>query len=275
MRALIAPTLLAALAAAPATSQEPAHPFPAFSIRLGGYFVTSDTRLGLGAELDDELSEVDFEEDFDLSSDETLAAVRLEWHPGEGRHMFRVGYYDLSRSGRQTLAERDITWGDVTYPVGAEVSTTFDQRTYELDWTWWLLRRERGGFGPVLGVTVLDLDARATALITSGPLSLELTESASSTVPVPTIGLAGRFQPASKLWIGGEVRVLEGIEYDEVEGDALIVEVGLEWLVLEHLSLGASWNRFDIDARLDEDAFDGTLDLETTGVQLYGRLVFD
>lgn len=259
-----APVLLALALAAPAGAQREL--FPGFSVRAGGYLLSNETTVGLRGD------NVDLERDFGLGNDQTLGTLWLEWQPGE-RHLFRLGFYQFSLDGRRTL-ERTIDWGGVTYPAGAEVSVELKQTVYEGDWTWWLWKGERGAFGTALGATVLELSARADAQVRAGNETREFHQEATATAPVPTIGLAGRVQPFSQLWLDAEVRILPGVQFDNVEGDALYVSASAEWQALRHVNLGVNWSLFEIDADIDAARFDGHLDLANSGAQAYVRFVF-
>ena len=260
----VVPALLGLAAAAPAAAQREL--FPTFSVVAGAYVLTNDTTVGLRGQ------RVNLEDDFDLAGDETLATVRLEWQPGE-RHLFRLGYYRLSLDGGRTI-DRNITWGGVTYPAGASASAELEQTVYEADWTWWLVKRERGAFGAALGATVLEFDARADAELRVGNNTLNFHQDASVTAPVPTIGLAGRVQPLSQLWLDAEARILPGVQFDNIEGDALYLSASAEWQALSHLNVGVNWSSFTIDAVVEDSNFDGDLDFTNSGFQLYVRFVF-
>ena len=260
-----APILLALALASPAAAQREL--FPTFSMRAGGYLLGNDITVELRGG-----DRVDLEKDFGLDGDQTLATVWLEWQPG-ARHLFRLGYYNLSLEGGRIL-DRTIDWGDVTYPASASVSVELEQTVYEGDWIWWLVKRERGAFGTALGATVLELSARADGELRVGQSTRESHQSAEATAPVPTIGLAGRVQPLSQLWLDAEVRILPGVQFDNVEGDALYISTSAEWQALRHVNLGVNWTLFEVDADVDSDRLDGHLDFTNSGTQAYVRFIF-
>ena len=259
------PVLRALTLAAPAAAQREL--FPVFSVRAGAYVLSNETTIGLsGGE------NVDLERDFGLDAEQTLASLWLDWQPAE-RHLFRLGYYKLSLDGGRRI-DRTIDWGDTTYPAGAEVSVELEQTVYEVDWTWWLVKGERGAFGTALGATVLEFSASADAEVRIGNSTRQLHEDAEATAPVPTIGLAGRAQPLSQLWLDVEARILPGVQFDNIEGDAMYLSASAEWQALRHLSLGLNWTGFEVDATVDDSRFDGDLDFTNSGTQLYARFIF-
>ena len=65
---------------------------------------------------------------------------------------------------------------------------------------------------------MLEFSANADAQVRIGNSTRQLHEEAEATAPVPTIGLAGRAQPLSQLWLDVEARFLPGVQFDNIEG---------------------------------------------------------
>lgn len=244
--------------------------FPTFAADLGGYLITSNTSGTLAAGSGDLGQEVDFEDDFGIADDRSVAAVRLEWQPLE-HHMFRLAWFELARDGSRTLA-RDIDWGGVVYPASATVTAELTNTVWEVDWTWWLYRRERGAFGLELGATLLDLSIEASARVQVGQSFEERRREASTTAPVPTIGIAGRGQLGDRFHVNGVARFLPGVSIDNIDGDALVLSASGDWMFTDNFGLGINWSSFSIDAEIDDSNYHGTLDLTYSGVQIYARL---
>lgn len=245
--------------------------FPTFSVRAGGFAVSNGTDVRLDAAAGDGIgTEIDFEKELGLDSDLNLLTVGLEWLPLE-RHQFRVAYFRTGRSGSESLLDREIEWGDQVYPVGAEISGEFTSTYIELDWTWWLFKGDRGGFGPTLGVMYLDLSAGLAAHFHIGSLDLRFSREASATAPIPSIGVEGRGAILRSLFVLGYVRFLPDVTIGNISGDALQFNAALEWMPLEHAGLGVAYHGFGIDAEIDDSSYNGALNLDTDGFQLYGR----
>jgi hypothetical protein len=266
---LLAAALLALPGATPAAAQPQL--FPTFSVRAGGFAVSNGTNIRLDADAGDAIgTEIDFEKELGLDNEVSLATVQIEWLPGE-RHQFRAAYFRTSRDGQRTLVDREIEWGGQTYPVGAELSGEFTSSYYEVDWTWWMYKQERAGFGPTLGVMVLDLSAAVAARFEIGPIDVALRREASATAPVPTIGLEGRGSILPRLFLQGYIRFLPDVSIENISGDAVQYNAAIEWMPIDHAGLGFAYHGFGINAEIDESSYNGGLDLKTDGFQLYGK----
>src|SRR5436190_23387099 len=116
-----------------AAAQEPQAPaklepytnlYKTFSLGVGGAaYANFDTTLRVDS---DALvgAVVDLEDT--LGVDDTAAVLRVDANYNfDHYHGIAVGYYDIRRSGRRTLAE-DITFGDRTFAAGSSVDHEFN-----------------------------------------------------------------------------------------------------------------------------------------------------
>jgi hypothetical protein len=251
----------------PAAAQSTA--FPAFTARLGGYVLESNTKIRLDA-LGSNGSEVEFEDELGLDKNQNLAVVNLEWQ-ATNRNLFRLGYYSVDRSGERTLTDRSITIGGVNYPIGSKVSADVKTSVYEVDWTFWLIRGGRSGLGAALGASVLDLDASASAQVHVGNFTQTRSSDASVTTPIPSIGLEGRAEITPRFLLLGYARVLPNITVGDVNGDALQYNAAAEWMPFSHAGIGISYHGFEVNDEVDAENYNGGLELHTSGWQLYAR----
>jgi len=268
-KALLAATLFAFFGVAGAHAQ--ATLFPKIVVRAGGFALGNDTKIRLDGGVQG--TEVDFESDFGVESSVTLAKVGIEWLPAK-RHQFRLGYYESGRSGRRTLIDRQIVWGGDVYPIGAEVSSDFRNRVFEVDWTWWLMKRQQAGLGVTLGATVLDLRAAADARVQAGSNVQHFHHDASATAPVPTVGVEGRAEIRPRLFVQGYARFLPKVHIQDISGSALQYSGTLEWMPFDHVGVGVGWHAFEVNADVDDTSFRGVLDLQTRGWLTYARFAW-
>ncbi|MEO8275403.1 MAG: hypothetical protein ABI639_04245 [Thermoanaerobaculia bacterium] len=260
-----------ALVGAPAALCAEAELFPAGWVRLGGGVLTNDTKVGLASGAGDR-AVVDLGRDFGLGERETVGFVALGWLPAK-HHEFRFSYFQAGFSGGDAIG-RTFHWNGQTYPVGASTEADLDVKVYELDWTWWILRQEKAGLGLEIGATVLDLALDASARFQLGDIIEVRRETASTTAPVPTVGIAGRAEVVPGLFLDASARWLSGVRIDEVEGDALQIQAALEWMITRNFGVGAGYQRFAFDGDLSQTGFRGTLDFTLDGLQAYAKFAW-
>lgn len=261
------------LVAAPAAAQDRSPLWEGGSLRVGGYFTSSDSSLRIDASGTVSGTEVDFENDFGLESKRTVGSAELDLFPGE-RHELSLRYFALTRTGSRKI-DQSFRIGGVVYPVDVTVSAKLETWQAELAYTYWFLHGERFGAGASLGAVELSAKASATARVpVAGNQIVELSESASAQVPVPLFGVQVRGLVAPPVVATGGVRLLPNVKVGNDRGDLWIGDVGLEWRVLPHLGIGAGYEISRLRVDLNETRWRGKADLTTRGVEGFLRLAW-
>lgn len=270
-----AAVLAAALAARAASGQDVGNfPFDRFSIAAGSFYQSTDANLRLDAGTVNAGTLISFEDDLGLDKSDQLLRIDVEWRPFN-RSQFTAGYYELTREGSRSLG-RDIVFGDTVFPVRASIETDFDFQYAELYYTFWAVKQERGGFGINFGASALSFDTSLTAQaeLPGGGGTVRLEESASTDLPIPLIGVEGRYALTPRFLIAGNVRILPKVQIEDYEGEALTYGARLEYRLFRHFGLGASWSSFNIDAEVEKQRFLGALDFTIEGAQAFVRVGF-
>ncbi len=250
------PPLAPALAPTPTTVAPQAAPelerydniYRRATLRVGGVLfgsfgttarVSSD--IGVGAILD-------FEDL--LGIDRSDQVFRLDGsYAFNDRHSVVVGYYDIDRSGSETLTE-GIEVGDVVIPAG-DVRSSFGTKIFKLSYRYNFVTDARTVIGASFGAHTMRLNLG----LESGAFDIE--ESFGATVPVPLVGLHAAYalSPTWSLYSTGEALQ---VSIDDYGGTIIDFRLGLNWDAFEHVGLGVEFNSF----RMDIDAEDGNLDAE-------------
>lgn len=134
-------------------------------------------------------TDVDAEDDLGLETSRLEPRFAVRWRPWR-RHEFEAGYQFARRSGAQTL-QRDITFGDSTYPAGLDVGTTLNSDQAFFGYRFAFLAKPRSQVGVAIGAGALLLDAALAALGTGG--QEQYSQSQNVTAPIGSVGVYGRF----------------------------------------------------------------------------------
>jgi hypothetical protein len=156
---------------------------------VGAFYVTQSsteirlfsTDLPLGARLN-------VEKDLGVRDSFTVPRMTLGWRFGK-RHVLTGGYYDLSRDGVKRLDRTIELPGDIEFPVGVKVATTFTIRVSKLQYTYLFHRDEKVTLGIGAGLFVARLGAGLSITGNVGPQ--QQTPPAfheSITAPLPVFG---------------------------------------------------------------------------------------
>jgi hypothetical protein len=266
---------LALLAAAPFEARADETPFDdRFVFDAGTYFMGSETSIRA-----DELGGVDLgtrfraEDVFDLE-DETVFRLEGAWR-FKPRHGLRLMYFDSSRRRTRTL-DRDIEFGDESYPVGASATMKFDFTVTELAYRYSMVKNDNFELTGSFGIHNIDfgmaIDAELTGPGGGGTYSAE--GSASTNAPLPVLGLGVNWRMASQVYLLAHAQYFQ-VEYGDIDGSLMDLQAGVLWQFSKRVGAGAAYNRFSLDVGAsDDDSFRGELEWTYAGPQLFLRAVF-
>ncbi len=262
-----------ALAALEEKHAEPSDSFwPAFQACLGGAFLGNfNTEFRLSANNANAGTDVDFERDLGFDSSANLfradAYYRFNRH-----HRINFSYFDIRRDSSKRL-QRDIQWGDETYPVDATVSAFFDTKVVKLSYQWTFLPYDTWELGVSIGFHWIRLSTGIAA--GNLALSTEFVQNA----PFPVIGLHGEWHVAKHVRLVGYGDFLS-VHLENVGSlqklDRYLIDamVGVEADVLGPVGLGLGYNFFDLNATVANDNFSLQGNYRYQGLLLYGTVSF-
>ena len=231
--------------------------FDRSSFSLGTYIADYDTTIRLSG-LAGSGTEVDIEEDFGLDDSSTNILIHFDYR-FRPRHRLDVVYYDLSRDGFKDV-QRDIDFGDITFPIGASVATSFDYRILKLVYSYSFLQKPKYELALAGGIYTADFDVKAINTDTGDQ------ESEDNIIPVPLIGMRGAYMFNSRTILHGRVEYLT-LSTSDGEANYLDSTVSLRYRFGENLGAGLAYNFVSIDGE-DKDS-DDEGDFEYQGILLF------
>ena len=128
-------------------------------IGVGAFFAHSDAKVFL---TDGTATvPVNLETDFNLDDTEVSVPVDVAWRIGRF-HRIGFGFFQLKRSGVNDLVV-PVDVGDVTFPAGETVQTSFDTSFYELAYAFSLIRDSQKELSLIGGIQVSDISYRSAS----------------------------------------------------------------------------------------------------------------
>jgi hypothetical protein len=265
--ALAAVSLLACLATARAddAAAVPVDDANTVSLKLGAFLVTDiNTTLSLRTASGGGGTLIDFGDTLGGETSADIFRFDANWTI-KGPHHLLGSWYDINLDGRRVI-DREIEWGDQTYPINATIDSSFDTSIYKLSYGYTFRRGQMHEYSALIGVHVMRLGTR---LSVSGGSTAASTEGFEVTAPLPALGLGWTAHWTDRFQTQAIIQYFGISVDDKIEGHFMDFLVSAEYQVSKHFSVGAGFNRFDIDV----DATRGplTLSLENTynGFLLY------
>ncbi|MCH7911111.1 MAG: hypothetical protein IIB38_16045 [Candidatus Hydrogenedentes bacterium] len=216
------------------------------------------------------LADIDLERDLGLDDSDTVftgeLVLRLTRH-----QRLEFGYMSLNRSASKVLSST-INFGDETFNVSTNVSTTLDIDVYRFAYGYSFVNSGTTEFGVTLGVHILDINASITDTATV------ISEQADVTAPLPNVGVYFGRVLTKSLAVVGKVQLFL-VEVDEFDGQLVNATIALEYLPFRrvlggHMLIGAGYSVFDLDFDSTSSDFTGGLDFEVSGPIVYAGLRF-
>jgi hypothetical protein len=262
----LAPLALAAfLASSPAWSAEPdaaipssypveAFPEEKFALRLGSFLVTDiQTTIGLHNDNTGQGGDfINFGDTLGVETSVNIFRADADWYVS-GPHLVQASWYDINLTGHRTL-DREIHWGDETFPVNATLDSGFRTQIYKLSYGYTFHRGERHEFTALIGAHIMSLETSLSAP------SLGRAERFEVTAPLPAIGLGWNAHWTPRFQTRATVQYFGISIEDKIEGHFVDALLSAEYRLNKNFSVGAGYNYFDLNI----DAHKGPLTLSVT-----------
>lgn len=264
-------SLLAQDSVSEATNDSVQYKWERFSVNMG-FFLTSlysdisisGTQAGLGVNLN-------LEDALGLNSSSFVFRGETSYNFGSKRRSHvRLGYFGLIRNSSKVL-ESDIEIGDEVYPVGTEVSTTYDVHIIRSLYDYAYFQDERISLGVSAGLYVLPVNFS----IGTGNI---IDEAAKFIAPLPVFGIHNIIFITPKILLKQNLEILY-MNTANFQGSISDLNVYVEYNPLKHLGLGVGFNSFNFHFSTTqefEDIFElkGSIGTGFSGFLLYARYYF-
>jgi len=246
-------------------------PWERFSFSLGGFITAINSDVSLGAKGIN--LEVNVEDALDLDSSVSVFRVDGLWRFSRNlRHRLDLGWFDISRDGSTTLLQ-DIEIGDTLFPLGTEVTSSFDLQVFKGAYSYSFFQDDRMDMGVSFGIFVMPISFEIDA---SG--GFEGHESESITAPLPVLGIRTDFAITPKIFLKYNLDFFY-LEIDQFEGAVTDNKLVLEYNAFKNIGFGIGLERFNIYIKAeDEDYpnidFNGTFEFSYFGLMAYCKIYF-
>jgi hypothetical protein len=241
---------------------------------VGYFFLSTDMRVRVDGETSDVVgSDVDFDDTFGIGDFDRFRADLL-WRI-KPRHLLRAMYFKNNRHAIRSI-ERDVTFQDETFPVGATVDAHSDLTVAQLSYEYAFLRRENYELAGGIGVHYVDLGLSLGASISAqgNQASRRADANASSNAPLPVLGLRWMWRLPHDFYVGAQLQYFY-LDFDPYKGSLTDLKASVVWQATDHVGIGLGYNdfgfRFDIS---DRGNFDGRLRWNYGGAMAFATFMF-
>lgn len=272
MRAFHVFTACAVLAVLPCTVHAQAtQPWEKGSFQIGGFITSSDTEMRVDSDRGGVGAVVNVEDALGVKGEKNTYRIDTFYRFGETRrHQVDLHYFDSRRSGDRVVNDT-IQVGNSTFPVGAQVSTEFDLKFINLDYSYAFFQDDRVRLSVAGGLHTTGVHYKLESP------GLALAEDQSYTAPLPVAGLRGEVAVTERWRLKAGLDLFY-LKYDRYTGTLADSTLAVEYLPFKHAGVGLGLNSLRMKIEAEGDAGGPNLNSELkfnfTGLLLYAKFFF-
>ncbi|SNT04382.1 Outer membrane protein beta-barrel domain-containing protein [Sphingomonas laterariae] len=242
-------------------------------IEAAAYWPRVDTNVRVASTGSQDIgTDIDLESDLDLDKNEVLPSVFVGARLG-GNFSVSAEYYALTRKGERAI-ERDITFRDVVYPVGASIATKFDTDVYRLTLGYAFVRNDNFELGASLGLhaTKFKIELRGEGNV-GGVGGATQVRGEDVLAPLPTIGLFTAFEVTPGVTLNARVDYLS-LSIGDYDGRLLNAQAGAAYRFTDNVGIGVMYRYVDYRVDVEKDRWTGRLAYKFKGPSVFLQLGF-
>lgn len=237
-----------------------AYKMPRFEFRAALFYDNISTKVVLDALDGSPGDEIDLEDSLGVQDSKSVlqldAIVRLT-----SFHRLEFGHFSFSRDSALTL-RNDVEFGDEIFPAGTDTSLRTDLRVTRLSYAFSLMHDAQKELGVMAGVHLSRLETEVFAPDTGQK------QTSTVSTPLPVIGVHGRVALGSRTFLGARIQIFR-MQFDQYKGSMNYVNLGLQHMLGQKVSLGIGYNYYDLKLDSDQGAINGKLEIRHQGPFLF------
>lgn len=237
-----------------------------WTFKIGGFLTGLDTTIRLDSPTGGEGTSINLEDDLGFDSDLSVPRFELGVILGK-RHEISGGYYKTDRDSTTTL-QRELEWGDETFPINIKIGAFYNTEFVNLAYTYWFYSSENTSLGITGGLVYSSLGV-GVGIALSGP-GISTEEDISTEVPVPQLGFSVKHYLGKRFVLTGQLGYI-AFNLDDWEGSVASANVGVEHRTWKNFGFGLAYGYtgYDIDTLASD--FLGKWEYTVSGFEIYGR----
>lgn len=223
-----------------------------FKFNAGVFFPVNNAQVEVGSNNGDFGNMIDFEKDLGFKKNTTSFAAAFEWRISR-RSRLGAEYYYLKRTATKTL-QKQIEFGDHTYPIDATVSSFMDNQIFRITYGYAFISKPKYEIGALIGAHVMFSDVGLR--LEGATAQAEYKDSFDFTAPLPDIGLWGEFVLADKWGLYVNTNYF-AIKINDIDGRILSYNLSVLYNVYKNFSLTAGYTGLNIRVDVEKEKLNG------------------
>jgi hypothetical protein len=212
-------------------------------------------------------TETHLEDDLGLSDRDGTPYLLLGTRLGQNWRI-EFEYYLLERRGDRAIS-REIHWGDIDFPVSAQIHSVFDTNVYRLVGGYSFYRTPMAEAGASLGLHVTQFKIGLSG-VGNGPNGEQTFQSETKNVlvPLPTLGLYGTYKFNDAWMMRGRFDFLS-LTIDQYNGQLVNSMFAVDWRFTPNWGAGLGYRYVSYNLKSTTDKFHGEVKYDFKGPTIF------
>ncbi|WP_426484690.1 hypothetical protein [Flavobacterium sp. 2] len=223
-----------------------------FKFTAGAFFPVNNTQVEVGSNNGNFGNMIDFEKDLGFKKNTQSFAAAFEWRISR-RSRLGSEYYYLDRTSTKTL-QKDIEFGDHTYPVDGRVSAFFDNQIIRIYYGYAFVSKPTYEIGALIGAHVMLIDVGLS--LEGQTQQVSFSDDFGVTAPLPDIGIWGEFVLGKKVGLYANFNYF-ALKVNDIDGRILSYNLSVLYNVYKNFSLTAGFTGLNIRIDAEKERLNG------------------
>lgn len=240
-----------------------------FYFEAGAFIPQKDIKFGASGDIED--GDIDFGQTFNFNDNEATFFFNGEWRWNK-KWRLTGEYFGVNNAARATL-EKDIVLEDITFEEGTFVRGGVEFAVFRVFVGRTISSGPKHSLGAGLGVHTMNIGAFIEGEVKTDLGDKEFrSPSTKFLIPLPNIGGWYHWAPTPK-WAFVARLDWFGITIDQYSGGLWNLAPGVKYQIIKNLGIGLDYRVFFLNARVNEEIWDGTFDMNFAGplITLHGN----
>ncbi len=240
-----------------------------FKASAGIYFPVNNTEIEVGSNNGEFGTNIDLENDLGFEKNTFSWVGAFEWRISR-RSRLNLEYFYLNRESSKTL-EREIEFGDNTYPVHARVYAFFDMQIARLAYGYSFISKPKYEIGAVIGAHTIFADVGMGLETSVG--EVEVNDNFNFTAPLPDVGLFGEVVLGPKFGLYANVNYL-ALKVDNIRGRIVSSNLSVLYNVYKNFNLTLGYTGLHVRVDVERERLNGFFKWGYNGPMLTATYAF-
>jgi hypothetical protein len=241
-------------------------------VEVSGYTPSIETKARIDTASGRLGTSIRFEDDLNFDDRQTLPAGLVGFRLGSGFSL-TAEYFSLRREATAGL-DREIRFGDVTFPVAASVTGEFNTDIYRLAANYAVIRRADFDAGVSAGVHATDVEVSIEGQGSVGNSGLRFERRSQSLLaPMPTVGVFANVNVLPRFGLSGRVDYFS-LGIGKYDAKLLNAQVSAMYRIHRNIGIGLGYRHVEYRVIATGEHLIGRVDYNFDGPAVYIRAGF-